>query len=143
MGLNRSLSLESSVVALALGADDPRREECRLILASTAHGVELHACVELVQEVLFHRMSRSSRRRATQQAGWLVDGLILHELSVDVLRLSIELTATTQVGGRDAVHAASALHAGFSEIVSADRDFDGVPGLTRLRPAEALKTLTR
>lgn len=83
-------------------------------------------------------MRRSSRDAATQQASWLADGLVLHELSADVLRRSIELTATTRIGGRDAVHAASALGAGFSEIVSADRDFDGVPGLTRLTAAQAL-----
>ena len=43
--------------------------------------------------------------------------------------------ATGPVRGRDAVHAATALLAGFTEIVSADKDLGSVPGLRRLDPA--------
>lgn len=38
------------------------------------------------------------------------------------------------VGGRDAVHAATALEAGISVIVSPDSDFDGIDGLSRIDP---------
>ncbi|GAB96796.1 hypothetical protein KILIM_049_00140 [Kineosphaera limosa NBRC 100340] len=43
--------------------------------------------------------------------------------------------------GRDAVHAATALAADFSAIVSCDADFDDIPGLRRLEPEEALEGL--
>ena len=51
---------------------------------------------------------------------------------------ALDLTATTRIGGRDAVHAATALLAGFDAVVSPDRDFAVVEGLRRLDPAEAL-----
>ena len=62
-----------------------------------------------------------------------VDALTGAEPST-VLVWSAALVATGTIGGRDAVHAATALAAGFTEIVSADRDLDRVPGLTRRAP---------
>lgn len=38
------------------------------------------------------------------------------------------------LGGRDAVHAATALSHGFDELVTADRDVDAAPGLRRVGP---------
>lgn len=40
------------------------------------------------------------------------------------------------------MHAATALAHGFTEIVSADTDFDDVPGLTRIDPADLNLDLT-
>lgn len=72
----------------------------RDLLATAEVGVQFHASLEMVQEVMFHRLRRGAARQ-------------------------------------DAVHAASALEAGFTEIVSADRDFDGVGGLRCLTPEQA------
>jgi len=51
-----------------------------------------------------------------------------------ILRASVRLVADCGLRGRDAVHAATALAAGFHLIVSCDEDFDAVPGLTRVDP---------
>ena len=51
-----------------------------------------------------------------------------------MLATALDLIDTGTAQGRDAVHAATALRAGFSEIVSLDRDVDGIPGLTRVDP---------
>ena len=48
--------------------------------------------------------------------------------------------ARSHVRGRDAVHAATALDAGFDTIVSTDRDFDGIPGLTQRDPRDSART---
>ena len=60
--------------------------------------------------------------------------IVWHPVDQEILRRTAALVATGAIGGRDAVHAATALAAGFTEIVSADRDFDRVPGLTRRSP---------
>lgn len=49
---------------------------------------------------------------------------------------ALDLVMNSVLGGRDAVHAATALSLGFDDIVSADRDFDAVPGLRRIAPAD-------
>ena len=58
---------------------------------------------------------------------------------MDVLLRARRLIDATQVRGRDAIHAATALGAGFDTIVTTDRDFGSIPGLRRLDPAELEK----
>lgn len=142
MGLTHTFFLDSSVVALALGGEGAQRQNCRTLLMATTGEVKLHGCVELVQEVLFHRLRRGQRQAAVVQAHQLIESLSLHDFTTAVLVRSVRLTETTAIGGRDAVHAACALEAGFDQIVSVDRDFEGVPGLRRLTPAQTLRQLT-
>jgi hypothetical protein len=62
--------------------------------------------------------------------------LVLHPFDDPVVAKMLDLMDDSRLRGRDAVHAATAVLAGFTTIVSADRDFDGVPGLRRLDPSE-------
>ncbi len=67
---------------------------------------------------------------------------MLHGFGEDDLRLALNLVAThPSLRVRDAVHAATALRRGISVIVSPDRDFDGVSGLERLDPHDAVRRL--
>ena len=59
-----------------------------------------------------------------------------HPFDQHVLDLALTLIERQGVGGRDAVHAATALLHGIPEIVSPDSDFDGIEGLMRLDPRE-------
>ena len=128
------------VLAYAVGGDHPEREPCRAILTSAADArVELHASVETVQEFLFHRLRRDARPAAVRQTTRIRDLLVLHPFDLDVVDRMLRLVEGCGIGGRDAVHAATALHVGFGSIVSTDRAFDAVPGLTRLAPASALR----
>lgn len=129
--------VDTSVLAYAAGGTHPQREHCRqLVAAAAARRLELHASVEMVQELLFHRMRRTSHVEAVAQARFAAGLCVLHPFDGAVLNRALELVAVSGLGGRDAVHAASALVAGFTEIVSADRDFDAVPGLLRQDPME-------
>lgn len=129
--------VDTTVLAYAAGGVHTQRETCRrLVAAAAARTVELHASVEMVQELLFHRLRRTSRPEAVAQARFAADLCVLHAFDGVVLIRALELVAVSGLGGRDAVHAATALNAGFTEIVSADRDFDMAPGLTRRDPAE-------
>ena len=134
-----ALFLDSAVWAYALGEEHPRREACRALLLAAQQGrFELHASVELVQEVVFHRLRRTDRTTAVAEGRAIELSCTLHPFDATVLDKSLDLTATTTIGGRDSVHAATALLHGFDAIVSPDRDFAGVPGLRRLDPADAL-----
>lgn len=131
------LLVDSTVLAYASGGEHPQREACRAILRAGATGdVRLHASVEAIQEFTFHRMRRGDRAVAVDQAHAFMAGLTLHAFDTKILARSIELIGESTVRGRDAVHAATALELGLTEIVSADTDFDGIPGLTRVDPAD-------
>lgn len=108
------------------------RPYARALLAEAASGdVEMHLSVEAIQEFVHHRMRRGSLA-AVQEASQLRDLSVAHAFDDGVLNEALELIATTSLRGRDAVHAATALRAGFDTIVSGDRDFDVIPGLTRV-----------
>ncbi|MBN9376660.1 MAG: type II toxin-antitoxin system VapC family toxin [Cellulomonas sp.] len=134
-----SLFLDTAVWVYAIGDEYPQRGACRELIAAAQHGdVELHASVELVQELVFHRMRRTDRVDAVAEGRAVARACTLHPFDAEVLAKALDLTATTSIGGRDAVHAATALLAGFDAVVSPDRDFGVVAGLRRVDPADAL-----
>lgn len=129
--------IDTSVFAYALGGDHPQRDACRNVIEEATAGLlVLHASIELVQELLHHRMRRADRESALRQARAAGDLCVLHAFDTGVLTRALELVATSPVRGRDAVHAATALMQGLPQLVSSDEDFDVVPGLTRIPPGE-------
>lgn len=123
---------DSAVLLLALGGEHPQREACReLLAAAAARSAEIHMSVEAGQEILFHRMRMVGRHRALAEFE-LVDRLVTwHDFTAEVLRRSAGLVEDCDIRGREEIHAATALVAGFTEFVSPDPDFDVVPGLER------------
>lgn len=53
---------------------------------------------------------------------------------LDVLNLALDIHVRRGVGIPDAVLAAHAIQSGVTEIASFDRDFDRIPGVTRITP---------
>ena len=131
-GRRLTVLVDASGFRYALGGEHELRSPCREVLAN--QGLELHASVELVQEVAFHRMRRGYRADAVAVARLVADSCQLHDFDAGVLRRALSLIAEGGVGGRDAVHAATALEAGISVIVSPDPEFDGIDGLSRIDP---------
>ncbi|MFZ5870249.1 MAG: type II toxin-antitoxin system VapC family toxin [Actinomycetota bacterium] len=135
----RALFVDTSVLAYAVGGAHPQRDPCRAVLeAAVAGSVQLHASCELVQEFLFHRLRRTDRPTAVQQARDVAALCILHPLDGEIVFRMIDLVASSPLGGRDAVHAATALAHGFEAIVTPDQDFDEAPGLRRVSPSDVL-----
>lgn len=129
--------VDTSVLLLASGAADPRREECQQFLRRcTAPDVLIHVSAEAIQEFVFHRMRRVERRTALAETERIRSASTVHAFDGAVIDHMLRLLAVTGLSGRDAVHAATAIVAGFDQIVSVDRDFDGIPGLSRIGPAE-------
>lgn len=127
--------LDTAVLALAVGGDHPLRAACRSYLHRAERGeLEVHVSVEALQELLFHRMRRGERGDAVALVRDVRDLCHVHALDDTVVLRMLDLVGESSLGGRDAVHAATALVAGFVEIVTPDADFDGVPGLRRRAP---------
>jgi predicted nucleic acid-binding protein len=138
-----ALLVDTAIVAYAVGGEHPLREPCqRWVLAAGRGDVELHASAEMVQEFLFHRVRKTDRRTAVRQARDASQLCVLHAFDVPVLARSMELVAASEsLGGRDAVHAATALMHGLALIVSPDPAFDGIEGLRRVDPTEDIPEL--
>lgn len=129
--------LDATIILLAAGEPGTAQHACRSFLeAQAASGSTLHMSVEGVQEVLFHRMRMVDRGTAVAEARDVQEMVVLHRFDEGVLQTAISLVATSTVRGRDAVHAATAIRAGFDAIVTTDSDFDGIPGLRRIDPRD-------
>ncbi len=128
--------IDTAVLLYAVGGDHPMRAGSRRIIAAAGGGqIELHASVEMIQEFLFHRMRRGDRMSAVRQARDVAGLCLLHDFDRAVLHTALDLVAgTPTIGGRDAVHAATAVQHGLSIVISPDRAFDDVPGLRRIDP---------
>lgn len=133
---------DTSVLLYAVGGEHPEREaSLEFMNAVRAGKVELHVSIEAVQEFLFHRMRRTERADAVAQTRAVVHGCIVHPFDEATAERTLDLVAATTLRGRDAVHAATAIGAGFAQIVTSDKDFDTVPGLARVDPTTVLTEL--
>ncbi|UFU03212.1 type II toxin-antitoxin system VapC family toxin [Ruania suaedae] len=131
------LFLDPAILLLAIGGEHPDRDPCRRIVESAAAGrLRLHMSVEGGQEFLFHRMRRGDRGQALAAFDTIRSMVIWHDFTSEVLLAARDLVAASPIRGRDAVHAATAANAGFTRIVSTDADFDALPALVRVHPAD-------
>ena len=129
----RRALVDSAVFLYALGGDHPLKQPCRDLISSREWA--FYASTEMVQEVVFHRMRvGTDRSSAVAQAQWVAASCRLLPFDNAVLAQALQLVAQHQIGGRDAVHAATAIVFGLDQILSPDQVFDAIPGLTRLDP---------
>lgn len=135
--MTRQLYLDAAVAAYASGHASPLRDCSRRLLENAASGeLILHTSTETMQEFCFHRMRMTARESAVAETERLMAVTVVHDFDHEVLAESLRLINTSTVRGRDAVHAATALIHGLTDIASPDRAFDDVPGLQRVDPAE-------
>lgn len=133
--MTRAVLVDTAVFAYALGGDHRFREPCRAFLDRVVRGeFALHASVEMVQELTFHRMRRTDRVTAVHQGRLAGRSCTLHTFDERVLERALELIAHSSIRGRDAVHAATADIAGLDVIVTTDSAFDDV--MKRIDPAQ-------
>lgn len=131
--------LDTNVFVYALGGPSPYREPCRRIVEHLATGeIEGEVSVDLVQELLHQRARRVRDRQAAIEAARHVAMLVaLHDVTAaELTRALVLLQRHAQLGARDAMFAAVALNRGLGAIVTADRGFDGIPGLRRVDPLD-------
>lgn len=82
----RAVLVDTAVFALAVGGRHAERGPCREVIRRAGSGeLEMHASVELVQELVFHRLRRGSRLRAVTQGREAAAICIIHALDEAVL----------------------------------------------------------
>ncbi len=130
---------DTNVFVYAIGREHPLREPCRDIIARARRGELLgEASCDLLQELAHQRYRQTGDREAACRAARDVSkACIVHSLRLaDVLRGLKLFEGAEGLDGRDASFAAVALERGIDVILSADRAFDEVPGLTRVDPSD-------
>lgn len=137
----KAVFIDSAVLLYALGGPHALQEPCRALLTRASDGgLSMHMSVKGGQELLVHRLRRVGRDEALLDFED-IDALVhWHSFDAEVLRASGQIVRRGEARGRDAVHAATAIAAGFTEFVSPDPDFDGIAGLRRVDPRELAAT---
>jgi predicted nucleic acid-binding protein len=131
--------LDANIALYAAGAPHALKEPCLQILRAVARTRGLFVTdAEVLQEVL--HVSRRGTRSATGRSAF---SYFLQAMGDDVLPITAADIAVaaelaeepgTRADTRDLVHAAVMQRNGIERIVSADRGFDRLPGVTRLDP---------
>ncbi len=136
----RRFLFDTGVFVYALGGDHPYREPCRAILqALERKTVSGEASVELIHEFAYvHRRRMQNRADVMRQAERVRRSCSLHVVTPGDIDLALQLWCEHErLDMRDAIFAAQALNRGIDAILSPDQDFDGIPGLQRIDPADA------
>jgi predicted nucleic acid-binding protein len=127
--------IDSNVPMYLIGAEHPHKVDARRILErAVAENRRLVTDAEVLQEIL-HRYVAINRRDAIQPCFDVV-----FEVCDEVLPVDLEIVSTAreivlghpELTARDAVHLAVMRLHGIEAIISFDRHFDGLPGITRL-----------
>ena len=135
---------DTAVFVYARGAEHHYREPCRRIVELAGRGIlRGEASVELVAEYSHLLRRRGLAPKAVaEQARHVAAMCRLHAFEPEDLTVALSLlVGHPGLGVRDAVQVATALRRGVTVIVSTDRDLDGIPGVERLDPSDAVKRL--
>lgn len=131
--------LDANVFVYAVGRPDRYRDPSRRIMRSLREGYHQYLTdAEVLQEIL-HVYGRRQRR---EQGLQLVETII--ESEIQVIPIDVEVIAVAgrlldrylELDARDAVHAAAVQLHGLEGVVSADKGFDVIRGVTRFDPLE-------
>jgi len=127
--------VDSNVPMYLVGGEHPHKVDARRLLErAIAEKRRLVTDAEVLQEVL-HRYVAIDRRDAIQPCFEVLLEVVDEVLAVDLD--IVELARDIVIGhpdltARDAIHLAVMREHGIEEILSFDRHFDGLPGISRL-----------
>ena len=129
--------LDTTVLVYAVGEEHPLREPCRSLVEAIAdERVEATTTVEVIQEFVHVRARRRDRSDAAERGRELLRllGPLITPGDAE-LALGLRLFEETDgLGMFDAVLAAATMQSQAHALVSADRAFASVRGLTHLDP---------
>jgi len=128
------------MIALLHEKNFPRYKECETFLRAVARGTRRAVTATLTWDEVTYAVRRIAGPEVSiDKSRDLYSFPHLEWLPVNqiVLHRAVSLYGSLPMRPRDALHAACALENGEKEIVSEDRAFDHVPGLTRLWPPPA------
>ncbi len=127
--------VDSNVPMYLVGAEHPHKVDARRLLErAIAENRRLVTDAEVLQEIL-HRCVVIDRRDAIQPCFDVVLEVVDEVLPIDLeiaQRAREILIGHPDLTARDAIHFAVMREHGIEEILTFDRHFDGLPGITRL-----------
>lgn len=129
--------IDANVPMYAVGADSALKAPCLRILEASGRGT-LAAVTdsEVIQEILHRYAAIGQRIRAVEVARLFIQVVpsVLAVGKPDVEAAASLLLERDTLSVRDAVHLAVMGRQGVARIISADRHFDGLPGVARIDP---------
>lgn len=127
--------VDSNIPMYLVGAEHPHKVDSRRLLErAVAERRRLVTDAEVLQEIL-HRYVAIERRDAIQPCFEVLLEIVDEVLAVDlaiVERARDIVIGHPDLTARDAVHLAIMREHGIEQILTFDRHFDGLPGVTRL-----------
>lgn len=131
--------IDTNVPIYAAGRGHPLKQPCAEILILAAEQPNLFVTsAEVFQELLHRYLALGIWRQGRDVFSRFFDIMVEHIAAVepsDVVRAAELADDSPGLSGRDLLHAAVMERLDVSRIVSADTDFDRVPGVQRLDPA--------
>ena len=131
--------LDANIAIYANGGEHIYRRPCQLLMERVNDQADDFAIdAETLQEILYFY----SRRGEFGKGIWIVEGLLARlpniiPITAAEIRGAMRLMAQVRdLTPRDAIHAAVVFEHGLEGIVSADQDYDRIPGLVRFDPIE-------
>ncbi len=131
--------IDTNVFIYAIGQPSSFKQPCAEILRAIA-GREIQSAtsVEVLQEIL-HVYSRRNRRAEAVELARTLAGQVTQLLPITQAVFAHALTIHSrfpQLTAKDSLHTATVYHFGLTHILSAERHFDGLPGITRIDPLD-------
>jgi predicted nucleic acid-binding protein len=127
--------VDSNIPMYLIGADHPRKTDAqRLLERAIVAGEALVTDVEVFQEIL-HRYVAIDRRDAIAPAWELLTSITDQVVPIDRDDVTVArdlVLAGAAVSARDAIHVAVMRRLGCTHILTFDRGFDAIPGVTRI-----------
>ena len=134
--------LDSNVFLYAAGAEHTYKKPCIDVIRAVAEGrLAANTSVEVVQEILYVLLRRGRVRDASRLCH---NVLQLFPAMMSVTREDMARAATLArdletLPARDLVHLACMANHGMNTIVTADKHFDQVSGISRVDPRDVGK----
>ena len=137
--MSPAVLIDANIPIYAAGREHPNKAPCaRVMLMAAQHPRSFLTDSEVLQELL-HRYLSSGRwplgRVVFQSFAEVMRDRVEPVYLEDVERAGNLADNYPEVSARDLVHAAVMKRLGVDRIISADTDFDNLPGVTRLAPA--------
>lgn len=132
--------IDVNVPIYAAGREHPYKEHCaRVLMMVERHPLEFVTSVEVLQELVHYYLA--SRRWEIGRAVLESFSEIMHDRIEPIYEEDIHFAASladlhSHISARDLLHAAVMQRLGAERIISADADFDRLPGVTRLDPSD-------
>ena len=132
--------IDANVPIYAAGREHPYREPCIRVLAAVNDNPEAFVTdAEVFQEIMHHYL-RTERRDAGQVVvesfAAMMQGRVSPVTINDVLAAGHLAKEHRGLSSRDLLHLAVMHRLGVTRVITADTDFDRVPGIIRVDPAD-------